>query len=63
MLFWLVLAYLFIRGGMFISKAFVNNFPVDSYRESESNITINNYTTEQHLHITENQLQEFTNKK
>lgn len=55
---------LFVIGGYAIGKIVASVIPdEDSYTShKEPNITINNYTTEQHLHVTENQLKKLSNK-
>lgn len=46
---------LFIGGGWFIGKLIASFIP-DESNQYEPPTIINNYTTENHLHITENQI-------
>lgn len=68
MWFWIILAIVFIGGGKkigdLVGKSLFPNDTSNSFsNEKESNITINNYTTEQHLHVTENQVKELSKKE
>jgi len=57
----IILFILFVGGGWLIGKVIGKKLFKDNYQENP-NITINNYTTEQHLHILKNDLKELTNK-
>ena len=58
-LFIVILFVVLAGGGLVISKG-IGNFIFPKEPESDSNITINNYTTEQHLHISKEDLKELS---
>lgn len=53
--FILLLLIVSIGFGLLIKTLIIGAFSSDESHNSEPNIVINNYTTEQHLHITEDQ--------
>ncbi|AUC15407.1 hypothetical protein BTO06_09770 [Tenacibaculum sp. SZ-18] len=65
MLFYISIGFIIYLITTRITKAFVKdvNKNIDKYdREKPTKIVINQYTTEQHLHITESQLEKLKSK-
>ena len=65
----IILVFVFFVGGGWLLGKIIGNilFPkkdseIFTSNSKEPNITINNYTTEQHLHITGNQLHKLSKK-
>ena len=65
MLFYISIGFIIYLITTRITKAFVKdvNKNIDKYdREKPTKIVINQYTTEQHLHVTESQLERLKSK-
>lgn len=62
MFFWLIIIFLFLKGAIFLSTSLFDSFFPKESNSGDYNITINNYTTEQHLHITEGQAKRLSKK-
>lgn len=59
----IILFFIFVYVGSLIGKTASKFIFKDDNFKDDSKIVINNYTTENHLHITENQAKEISNTR